>query len=224
MNILSKTRKQKETLDFRAFFSRPFYRTTQLIIVPDDQSYETIYFASGAPLSEITFGPALKIDFLHRVLDLQTTVTRLVADQGNGSDSVRLTDICLKPLAPQNENCTVFSVLQYFQNSKDHLDLAVTDDFDVPKFNWLTHFFSCYQGPTNLNDTDIGLSCFGDFGGTVNPFMVMGNYTNGVYFNATALVITIVIENSNDPEKVQKGLMKISFRLNRRFFHLFSFV
>lgn len=198
----SMARQQKDFFDEHF---KPFYRTTQLIIVPDDQSYETIYFASGAPLSEITFGPALKIDFLHRVLDLQTTVTRLVADQGNGSDSVRLTDICLKPLAPQNENCTVFSVLQYFQNSKDHLDLAVTDDFDVPKFNWLTHFFSCYQGPTNLNDTDIGLSCFGDFGGTVNPFMVMGNYTNGVYFNATALVITIVIENSNDPEKVEKA-------------------
>lgn len=198
----SMARQQKDFFDEHF---KPFYRTTQLIIVPDDQSFETMLFNPQAPLSQITFGPALKKDFLYRVLDLQTAVVHLEADGGNGSEPVRLTDICLKPLAPENENCTVFSFLQYYQNSKDNLDRAIVDDFNVPAFNYLTHFFSCYQAPTNLNDTDIGLSCFGDFGGTVNPFMVVGNYSNGVYFNATALVITIVIENSNDADKIERA-------------------
>jgi hypothetical protein len=67
---------------------------------------------------------------------------------------------------------------------------------------------TCSQAPTTTSDGQLGLSCFGDFGSPINPFMILGNYTDATYQNATALVITIIIENSNDPEKVQLGLFK----------------
>ncbi len=71
---------------------------------------------------------------------------------------------------------------------------------------------TCSQAPTTTNDP-IGLSCFADFGGTVNPFMILGDYPGTTYSNATALVITIVIENSNDPDKIQIGLLKRIYRI-----------
>ena len=42
----------------------------------------------------------------------------------NGSDTpVTLNNICFQPLAPDNTNCTIYSVLNYFQND----------------YNWLNH-------------------------------------------------------------------------------------
>ena len=144
-------------------------------------------------------------DFLLRVLDLQTDILSLTATLDETNRTIHLSDVCLKPLAPDNENCTVFSILQYYQNSKDNLNKSSGDDF-FTYFDYATHFWTCSQAPTTTMDNPLGLSCFGDFGGTINPFMVLGNYTDATYSNATALVITIVIENSNDPDKVRLGL------------------
>jgi Niemann-Pick C1 protein len=180
-----------------------------LIIVPDDQSFLTHYYLSPpAPFSEYTLGPAFEIGFLTRVLDLQTKVLSLTADY-KGNQTVQLSDICLKPLAPDNENCTVLSLLQYYQNSLANLNAHQGDDF-FTYFDYVTHFMACAQEPTMMKDDPLGLSCFGDFGGTINPFMVLGNYSDSIYANATALVITIVIENSVDTEKIQLGRVDLS--------------
>ncbi|CAF4778385.1 unnamed protein product, partial [Rotaria socialis] len=160
------------------------------------------YLSPPAPLSEYTVGPAFEIGFLSRVLELQTDVLSLTANLSEQNQTVYLSDICLKPLAPDNENCTVLSLLQYYQNSKENLLRTVGDEF-FTYFDYATHFLTCSQAPTTTLDSPLGLSCFGDFGGTINPFMVLGNYTDTAYANATALVITIVIENSNDPEKIR---------------------
>lgn len=157
-----------------------------------------------APLSEYTLGPAFELGFLSEVLDLQTEVLSLQAKSTRTNQTINLSDICLKPLAPDNENCTVFSLLQYYQNSKDNLNKRIGDDF-FTFFDYTTHFLMCSQAPTTTRDDPLGLSCFADFGGTINPFMVLGNYSNGTYANATALVVTIVIENSNDADEVQDG-------------------
>ena len=178
-----------------------------MIIVPDDQSFITYpYVAPPAPAEKITFGPVFKMDFLTRVLELQSKVVALRASDTNRT--ISLSDICLKPLEPDNNNCTVFSVLQYYQNSLNNLQKKITDDFDQVLADFTTHFLTCSQAPTTTNDS-LGLTCFGDYGGTINPFMVLGNYSNTTYSNATALVITIVIENSNDPEKVRIGLLNL---------------
>ena len=43
----------------------------------------------------------------------------------NGTEvNVTLQDICFKPLAPDNENCTVMSVLNYFQNNFTRLNYS----------------------------------------------------------------------------------------------------
>jgi Niemann-Pick C1 protein len=191
-------------------FIRPFYRTTQLIIIPDDQSFTThTYMSPPAPYSEYIFGPALDFNFLLRVLNLQTHVTSLIAEDTNKNRTVSLSDICLKPLYPDNQNCTVYSILQYYQNSLDNLNKTIRDDFGVfIEFDYSTHFLACTQAPTTTRDDPLGLSCFGDFGAPINPFMILGNYSDATYANATALVITIVIENSNDPDKVEQGLFE----------------
>ncbi len=186
---------------------RPFYRTAQLIIVPDDQSFATHYYmVPPAPFSQYTFGPVFDKEFLLRVLDLQTDILSLTAQLDETNQTIHLSDICLKPLEPDNNNCTVFSLLQYYQNSRENFNKSIGDDY-FTYFDYTTHFVTCSQAPTTTKDDPLGLSCFADFGGTINPFMVLGNYSDGVYANATALVITIVIENSNDPEKVQIGLL-----------------
>ncbi len=146
------------------------------------------------------------MNFLTSVLKLQTEIVSLTADLTEKNRTVSLSDICLKPLSPDNENCTVFSILQYYQNSLDNLNKRMGDDY-FTWFDFSTHFMTCAQAPTTTKDGQLGLSCFGDFGGTINPFMILGNYSDATYQNATALVITIVIENSNDPEKIQLGLL-----------------
>lgn len=41
----------------------------------------------------------------------------------NGTEvNVTLNDICYKPLAPENQDCTVMSVLNYFQNNFTRLN------------------------------------------------------------------------------------------------------
>ncbi|CAF1388802.1 unnamed protein product [Adineta ricciae] len=193
----------RQQKDFFDQHFRPFYRTAQLIIVPHDQSFVThTYLSPPAPFNEYTFGPAFELQFLSDVLNLQTEILALTTGSNTTNQTISLSDICLKPLAPDNENCTVFSLLQYYQNSKENLYKRIGDDF-FTYFDYTTHFLTCSQAPTTTRDDPLGLSCFADFGGTINPFMVLGNYSNEVYANATALVITIVIENSNDPEKIQ---------------------
>jgi len=188
------------------FILRPFYRTTQLIIIPDNQSFvKHSYQSPPSFFSEYTFGPAFDKDFLIEVLTLQTQVLQLTSNFTETNQTISLKDICLKPLEPDNNNCTVFSLLQYYQNSLENLNKAIMDDFQVfVRFDYTTHFLECSQSPTKANDS-LGLSCFADFGGTINPFMVLGNYSNNTYANATALVITIVIENSNDPLQIRKA-------------------
>jgi len=65
-----------------------------------------------------------------QVLQLQTALEQLVALYDNGShvENVTFNDICFKPLAPDNNHCTVNSVLQYFQNSNATLHNVTYDD------------------------------------------------------------------------------------------------
>jgi len=63
--------------------------------------------------------------------------------------------------------------------------------------------------PTNTNDS-LGLSCLGDFGGTVMPFVALGGYpstslTKHQYGNATALLLTFIVNNNKDPELNRKA-------------------
>ena len=179
---------------------------TQLIIVPHNQTFVKHYYLSPpAPASELLAGPALEISFLTQVLELQTNIFNLEAHLPTNNRSVRLTDICLKPIESNNNNCIVFSVLQYFQNSRENLNKTTGDDFFLYA-DYLTHIVQCSNKVLPYNDTVLNISCFADFGGIIDPSIIFTNYpSTQLVLNATELVITIAIENSNDTEKIQSG-------------------
>lgn len=76
------------------------------------------------------------------MLDLQLEIENLEATyQGQ---KVTLKDICLAPLAPYNNNCTILSILNYFQNSHAVLDHSVGDEF-FTYADYHSHFLYCVR-------------------------------------------------------------------------------
>ncbi|XP_062836513.1 NPC intracellular cholesterol transporter 1 [Anolis carolinensis] len=196
----SQARKEKEYFD--AHFG-PFFRVEQLIIqAPHTKPGIYSPYPSG---DDVPFGPPLTKDILHQVLDLQDAVENITASYNN--ETIMLKDVCLIPLSPYNNNCTILSVLNYFQNSHSVLDHSIGDDFYVYA-DYHSHFLYCVQAPASLNDTTLLHDpCLGTFGGPVFPWLVMGGYDGDNYNNATALVITFPVQNYyNDTEKLNKAL------------------
>ena len=195
-----KTSETRLNKNFYDSHFRPFYRTTQLIIRPTDKT----------PVMHTTFTQSQQFsstfdrEFLRQVLELQNDVSAITAQFGN--QTVSLEDICFQPLYPDNRNCTIQSVLNYYQNSMESLYKEQRDDFDQLLNDYLDHFQTCVASPTSVNDT-LGLSCLGSFGGTIMPYVALGAYPSTVssrgnkqaqYGNATALLITIIINNHNE--------------------------
>uniref|UniRef100_A0A673IVJ0 Niemann-Pick C1 protein-like n=1 Tax=Sinocyclocheilus rhinocerous TaxID=307959 RepID=A0A673IVJ0_9TELE len=179
----SRARQEKDYFD--QHFG-PFFRTEQLIITtPVNASF--VFSPTSGP--DIHFSSILNITLLHQVLDLQTAITNLTAEYKG--ETVTLKDICLSPLAPYNDNCTILSVLNYYQNSHEVLDREIADD-----------------SPTALDDTSpLHEACMGTFGGPVFPWLALGGYEGTAYNNATALVITFPVNNYlNDTDKIGKAL------------------
>lgn len=77
-----------------------------------------------------------------QVLDLQIAIESITASYNN--ETVTLQDICVAPLSPYNKNCTIMSVLNYFQNSHAVLDSQVGDDFYIYA-DYHTHFLYCVR-------------------------------------------------------------------------------
>ncbi|MCJ8745223.1 hypothetical protein PDJAM_G00127900 [Pangasius djambal] len=195
----SRARQEKQYFD--EHFG-PFFRTEQLIITTPWTNWFTFESTTGG---DIPFAPILNISLLHQILDLQTAIEKLEADF-NG-EKVTLKDICISPLAPYNSNCTILSVLNYFQNSHEVLDHILRDEFYV-YFDYHTHFMYCVSSPVALDDTGYFHDpCMGTFGGPVFPWLILGGYEGTAYNNATALVITFPVNNYlNDTEKLGRAL------------------
>ena len=58
-------------------------------------------------------------------------------------------DICFKPLAPENTNCTITSVMGYWQNDADNLNYQVnhTDKITLKEsiVDFHDHFIYCVE-------------------------------------------------------------------------------
>uniref|UniRef100_A0A8C8MG07 SSD domain-containing protein n=1 Tax=Oncorhynchus tshawytscha TaxID=74940 RepID=A0A8C8MG07_ONCTS len=190
----SQARQEKDYFD--SHFG-PFFRAEQLIITTTLQS-ESSYspYPAGAP---VPFGAPLDKDVLHQVLDLQTDIENIVASYGD--QKVTLKDICLAPLAPYNDNCTILSVLNYFQNSHKQLDHSIGDYFYVYA-DYHTHFLYCVSAPASLNDTSLLHDpCLGTYGGPIFPWLVLGGY------DGEDTLITFPVNNyHNDTVKLGKAL------------------
>uniref|UniRef100_A0A668AVG5 Niemann-Pick disease, type C1 n=1 Tax=Myripristis murdjan TaxID=586833 RepID=A0A668AVG5_9TELE len=196
----SQARQEKDYFD--SHFG-PFFRTEQLIITTPSNDTD-MYTPYPAGL-DVPFKAILKKDMLHQVLDLQLDIEGLVATYEG--ENVTLKDICLAPLAPYNNNCTILSVLNYFQNSHARLDHSIEDEFFVYA-DYHSHFLYCVSAPASLNDTTLLHDpCIGTFGGPVFPWIALGGYDGTNYNNATALVITFPVNNYlNDTVKRGKAL------------------
>ncbi|XP_076838212.1 NPC intracellular cholesterol transporter 1 [Brachyhypopomus gauderio] len=194
----SRARQEKDYFDQNF---GPFFRTEQLIITTPRTNW-TFFEPMSGP--NIPFAPILTLDLLFQVLDLQIAIENLEAD--HKGEKVTLKDICMSPLAPYNSNCTILSVLNYFQNSHDVLNHTFGDEFFIYN-DYHTHFLYCVSSPVALDDMGhFHDPCMGTFGGPVFPWLVLGGYEGTAYSNATALVITFPVNNYlHDEEKLGRA-------------------
>ncbi|KAH3710433.1 hypothetical protein DPMN_069915 [Dreissena polymorpha] len=191
----STARTQKDYFD--AHFG-PFYRTEQVIITrpnnPGNQS--VVIHQKPYPSTEtMPFSSLFDKSFIEQVLDLQNQIENIKGTY-NGKE-VTMKDICFKPLSPDHDECAIQSVLQYYQNNKTNLDAVAYDDsgFWVVA-DYLDHFLACTQAPTSISDqTRLNMGCLGEYGGPAFPWVVLGGFSDLDYNNATAFVLTFVVNN-----------------------------
>ncbi|XP_045596555.1 NPC intracellular cholesterol transporter 1 isoform X1 [Procambarus clarkii] len=201
----SRSRIEKEFFD-KNF--EPFYRTEMLIIRP--VGVETVSHETPDGLE--VWGPVFNKTFLSEVLHLQNYITNELSGTSE-KEEVHLEDICFKPLSPTNGNCTIQSVLNYFQNSETNLNISMKDEFGHD-INYLNHLDTCFRNPISPLDPHLQIPCLGKYGGPVFPYTTLGGFLNGSqvlganppYKNATALVIVLVVNNFYDKAKIEKAM------------------
>lgn len=205
----SKARKEKDYFDDNF---GPAPRIMMLIVTPKDQSlYKP---PDDSPSHGETFGPVMRKNVLDEVLKIQSAIKNLKghvepSDQFPSGAEVPLADVCFSPLSPDNTECSVFSVLNYFQNNKTTLDMQKYDFW--LEADYTTHMSICSRNYMSVNDTSvdftkgIGKSCFGDYGGPIFPNTVFGGYNNTDYLNSTSLVVMIVNRNDKNVSFQQKA-------------------
>ena len=156
----SRARKEKNYFDHHF---GPFYRTAQIIIrAPDTPGfayndsvhYLVQYQFSGMfqqyILNEVSILRAVFMDIaciVLQILNMQNEISNLTGTYKNASDKnvvVSLNDICFQPLYPDNRNCTIYSVLNYFQNDYELLNKEITQIFTVIA-NSSTHIYYCLR-------------------------------------------------------------------------------
>ncbi|KAI1724282.1 patched family domain-containing protein [Ditylenchus destructor] len=192
--------KAREQRDFFNKYLTPFYRAEQFIIVPRDQSSIEREDPKNF-MRNVEYGPVFRESFLYEAFKLYDTVLSLTATLGN--DTVALRDICFKPLAPENGNCMVLSIFNYFQN--DEKLLHKIDDSTFTTYDYLDHLLDCLSNPYTMS-SKLRLQCLGDFGGPIQPYVVLGDFKNSKYESSRGLVVTILVNNHLDAEKNEKAM------------------
>jgi len=194
----STAREQKKYFDENF---TPFYRTEQVIITPlVDRPVEVheLY-----PSGSHNFSGLIYKDILLEILELQKSLMNITAKLDN--KTVQLEDICLKPLSPDNNACTAFSALQYWQLNATRFNKCRTDmeedcddpeAFGNPVADWHEQLMGCVQNPTSMsNNPALMLPCMSEFGAPVPPKLVFGGFIDDDYTTAKSLIITIVVVN-----------------------------
>ncbi|EPS73141.1 hypothetical protein M569_01615, partial [Genlisea aurea] len=116
---------------------------------------------------------------INLLFDIQRKVDAIRASYG--SIAVSLSDICFKPLG---NDCATQSVLQYFK----------MDPQNYATFGGLDHVNYCFQHYTSSE------SCASTFKAPVDPSTALGGYAGNNYSEATAFVVTYLVNNEADKE------------------------
>lgn len=189
----SRSRKEKEYFD--THFS-PFYRTTQIIIVPKEYQPFNVTIVDGVSGidKDYSFGAPFNSSFLQEVMTFQNKIFDLVGE--HKWDRVTMKDVCEKPMAPQYDDCLIQSVLNYWQNDPEKLQ----KDIDRGDFKYGEHLLDCFGNPTSVSKASY---CMGSYGGPVLPYTAVGGYLKDDdvisesphYWEGTALIITVLLKN-----------------------------
>lgn len=123
-------------------------------------------------------------------------------------NNITISDICFKPLHPDNDHCSVFSYLEWWQNSEKEIDKEAVNHEGF-KDTYLDHFKFCSKNPASPKDsTRLEQSCLGKFGGPVDPNVVLGGFfkpghhhEEPSFKDANTAVITYVVNNYYEKEK-----------------------
>ena len=138
---------QRQKKYFNQYFGGS-YRASQIVVTApnspgftftDPVNYEIYYDASGMFRQYVLIQVSVVLipDITYIVLQIWHMQDDIVHLNATYKDSdgiemmVTLDDICLKPFAPDNKNCVIYSVLNYFQNSYELLNREVKTVFTV---------------------------------------------------------------------------------------------
>ena len=119
---------------------------------------------------------------------------------------ITLNDICFKPLLPDNANCTIQSVLNYFQNDYVKLENVTADPFGLVTYNASYHihyctrfvvcvcvcvcvcahhlfprinarvFLLCFRNPSDIKGYNEAGTCLAAYGAPIDPNTVLGGF------------------------------------------------
>jgi Niemann-Pick C1 protein len=185
----------------------PFYRTEMIIFTPlNDSIYPHFSVLDPATQRSIskTMGPVFTKEVLNEVFEIQNYLTNdlrvpFQVNETGPPSYVTLSDICFKAV---NEHCIIQSVLQYFQNNVSLLNYTRGDPLLGLYGNWLSHIDYCVSDPTSVNASDTYMPCLGLSGAPVDPNVALGGFPDSTggstpanYDNATALIVTFVVNN-----------------------------
>jgi Niemann-Pick C1 protein len=107
--------------------------------------------------------------------------------------NVTLDRLCFRPIP--GKGCLIESVTEYWVKAPDYFGptLDLTQSLSDVK-NWIT---TCSRDITNP-------ACRGTLGAPTFPYVVLGGYDGDAYTNATALVVTILLNNNDETEDMAK--------------------
>ncbi|KFM58254.1 Niemann-Pick C1 protein, partial [Stegodyphus mimosarum] len=153
----------------------PFYRTEQVIIT---RKTKTPVIGDN-----LTFSSVFDRSFLHQILDLQNNITSLTAVQNNRT--IRFENICFAPMT--KHKCMIQSAVNWFQNDHAHLDYYKNTE------EYLEFLKNCTSNPFFIQKK--GLSCLGEYGGPIFPYVALGGVPDKNYNNASALILSFMVQN-----------------------------
>ncbi|UJR21943.1 hypothetical protein I4U23_025012 [Adineta vaga] len=189
----------------KAYFDEkfgPFYRIAHLILVPKNKDNLVLRYKTPLEAEEKhTFGPVFERNFLLDALRLQLSIENLNATTKSG-EIISLNKTCFKPLEPDNNHCAIFSLFQYHQNNLTFL---------LNESLYSSQYLECMQSPITQETKSFERTCMAQFGGPVDPYMVLGAFPTHDnvpdYTKAQALVITITINNRRQGEELENALL-----------------
>ncbi|CAL8072940.1 unnamed protein product [Orchesella dallaii] len=153
----------------RQFFSDTFgslYRIEQVILTA--KNVEGVTYDSPVE-GRLDFGPVFNQKFIHAVHELERKIHNLKSPSG-----YQLSDICLKPLAPDNDNCLIMGYLDWWQNDMKKIEKNWNSSNGIQSGsgdaeNYLDHFLFCSSSQFSSN-------CLGRYGGPIDPSITLGGY------------------------------------------------